>query len=175
MYDIFFAISHGVNRGVLKKKKVDDREGFVRNLLNKSININFNFFGFNNIQPIWGDKFNYEMSKCRFGLNLSRGEPVKYYSSNRIATYVANGLPTLIDEKVQFNDFFTSNEMIFYKDTEDLIDKVYFYKKNERLRAKIGMNGKKKYFKIFNNKIVGDYILAKTFGIKPSYNYVWDN
>jgi spore maturation protein CgeB len=115
------------------------------------------------------------MSKCRFGLNLSRGEPVKYYSSNRIATYVANGLPTLIDEKVQFNDFFTSNEMIFYKDTEDLIDKVYFYKKNERLRAKIGMNGKKKYFKIFNNKIVGDYILAKTFGIKPSYNYVWDN
>jgi glycosyltransferase involved in cell wall biosynthesis len=175
MYDIFFAVSHGVNRGILKKNKVDVRERFVGNLLNKSININLNFFGFNNIQPIWGDKFFYEMSKCRFGLNLSRGEPVKYYSSNRIASYVANGLPTLIDEKVQFNDFFTSNEMIFYKDVEDLIDKVNFYKKNERLRAKIGMNGKKKYFKIFNNKIVGDYILAKTLGIKPSYNFVWDN
>jgi spore maturation protein CgeB len=65
--------------------------------------------------------------------------------------------------------------MIFYKDIEDLIDKVNFYKKNERLRVKIGMNGKKKYFKIFNNRIVGDYILSKTLGIKPSYNYVWDN
>ncbi len=115
------------------------------------------------------------MSKCRFGLNLSRGKPIKYYSSNRIASYVANGLPTLIDEKVHFNDFFTTNEMIFYKDIQDLIEKVNFYKKNERLRAKIGLNGKKKYFKIFSNKIVGDYILSKTLGIKPSYKFAWDN
>ena len=175
MYDIFFAISHGVNRGILKKNKFDSRENFVKNLLNKCVDISFNMFGFNNIQPVWGDKFNYEISKCRFGLNLSRGEPIKYYSSNRIASYVANGLPTLIDEKVQFNDFFTNNEMIFYKDVEDLIDKVNFYKKNERLRTKIAINGKQKYFKIFNNNIVGDYILTKTLGIKPSYNFVWDN
>ncbi|WP_099340328.1 glycosyltransferase [Candidatus Fonsibacter ubiquis] len=174
MYDIFFAVSHGVNRGILKKDKIDSREGFVRNILTKSVDISFNIFGFNNIQPTWGDKFNYEMSKCRFGLNLSRGEPIKYYSSNRIASYIANGLPTLIDEKVKFNDFFTSNEMIFYKDVEDLIDKVNFYKKNERLRARIGLNGKKKYFKIFNNVIIGDYILSKTLGLKPSYKFAWD-
>jgi glycosyltransferase involved in cell wall biosynthesis len=174
MYDIFFAISHGVNRGILKKNKSDIRENFVKNLSNKSVDISFNFFGFNNIEPIWGDKFNYEISKCRFGLNLSRGEPIKYYSSNRIASYVANGLPTLIDEKVQFNDFFTNNEMIFYKDVQDLIDKVNFYKKNERLRTKIAINGKQKYFKIFNNNIVGDYILTKALEIKPSYTYVWD-
>ena len=175
IYDIFYAISHGVNRGILKKNKSDSREDFVKNLLNKSVDISFNMFGFNNIQPVWGDKFNYEISKCRFGLNLSRGEPVKYYSSNRIASYVANGLPTLINEKVQFNDFFTNNEMIFYKDVEDLIDKVNFYKKNERLRTNIAINGMQKYFKIFNNNIVGDYILTKTLGIKPSYNFVWDN
>jgi glycosyltransferase involved in cell wall biosynthesis len=173
-YDIFFAVSHGVNRGVLKKGKIDSREIFLKNLLKNSANINFNFFGFNNVQPIWGEQFNYEMSKCRFGLNLSRGEPIKYYTSNRIVSYVANGLPTLIDEKIQLNDFFTSNEMIFYKDIHDLIDKVNFYKKNERLRAKIGINGKKKYFKIFNNKIVGDYIVSKALGIKPYYTYTWE-
>ncbi len=174
IYDIFFAISHGVNRGNLKKNKIDSREEFVRNLVKKSINIDFNIFGFNNVEPIWGSRFNYELSKCRFGLNLSRGEPIKHYSSNRIASYAANGLPTLIDEKTQFSDFFTTNEMIFYRDTKDLIDKVNFYKKNERLRAKIGINGKNKYFKIFNNKIVGDYILSKTLGIKPSYKFAWD-
>jgi len=174
MYDIFFAVSHGVNRGVLKKNKIDTREQFVRNLTTKSTNINFNLFGFNNIQPVWGYEFENEISKCRFGLNLSRGEPIKYYSSNRIASYVANGLPTIIDEKVQFNDFFTSNEMIFYRDVQDLIDKVYFYKKNERLRKKIAINGKKKYFKIFNNNIVGDYILSKTLGTKPFFTYAWE-
>lgn len=175
IYDIFFAISHGVNRGNLKKNKIDTREEFVRNLVKKSINIDFNIFGFNDVEPVWGSRFNYELSKCRFGLNLSRGEPIKHYSSNRIASYVANGLPTLIDEKTQFSDFFTTNEMIFYRDINDLIDKVNFYKKNERLRAKIGLNGKNKYFKIFNNKIVGDYILSKTLGIKSSYKYAWDN
>jgi glycosyltransferase involved in cell wall biosynthesis len=175
IYDIFFAISHGVNRGNLKKNKIDSREEFVRNLVKKSINIDFNIFGFNDVEPVWGSRFNYELSKCRFGLNLSRGEPIKHYTSNRIASYVANGLPTLIDEKTQFSDFFTTNEMIFYRNINDLIDKVNFYKKNERLRAKIGLNGKNKYFKIFNNKIVGDYILSKTLGIKSSYKFAWDN
>ena len=173
-YDIFYAVSHGVNRGVLKKNKIDERYNFLQLLMSKSEDINYNIFGFNNIQPIWGDEFIKEISKCRFGLNLSRGEPVKYYSSNRIATLVANGVPTLMDDKVKYSDFFSNNEMIFYKNVDDLIDKVKFYKKNEKKRLQIGMNGKKKYFKIFNNKIVADYIASKTLGIKPTYNYVWD-
>ena len=173
-YDIFYAVSHGVNRGVLKKNKIDERYNFLQLLMSKSEDINYNIFGFNNIQPVWGDEFIKEISKCRFGLNLSRGEPVKYYSSNRIATLVANGVPTLMDDKVKYSDFFSNNEMIFYKNVDDLIDKVKFYKKNEKKRLQIGMNGKKKYFKIFNNKIVADYIASKTLGIKPTYNYVWD-
>jgi hypothetical protein len=173
-YDIFYAVSHGVNRGVLKKNKIDERYNFLKLLMNKSEDITYNIFGFNNIQPVWGDEFIKEMSKCRFGLNLSRGEPVKHYSSNRIATLVANGIPTLIDEKIKFSDFFSNNEMIFYKDIYDLIDKVNFYKKNERKRIQIGVNGQSKYFKIFSNIIVADYIASKTLGTKPSYNYVWD-
>ena len=174
-FDIFYAVSHGVNRGVLKKNKIDERYNFLKLLMSKSDDITYNIFGFNNIQPIWGDEFIKEISKCRFGLNLSRGEPVKYYSSNRIATLVANGLPTLIDEKIKYRDFFSDNEMIFYKDLNELIDKVIFYKRNEEKRIKIGINGKIKYQKIFNNLIVSDYIVSKTLGIKSRYKNVWDN
>ena len=39
------------------------------------------------------------------GLNLSRGKPTKYYSSNRIASIMGNGLLTFINEKVQMSDF----------------------------------------------------------------------
>ena len=42
------------------------------------------------------------------GLNLSRGTPIKYYSSDRITQITGNGLVTLIDEKTGYNDFFTS-------------------------------------------------------------------
>ena len=173
-FDIFYAVSHGVNRGTLKKNKTDERYNFLKLLMSKSDDLTYNIYGFNNIQPIWGDQFIKEISKCRFALNLSRGQPIKYYSSNRIATLVANGIPTLIDKKVKFNDFFSNKEMIFYEDIYDLIDKINFYKKNERKRIQIGINGKNKYFKIFNNRIVADYIASKTLGNKPSYKYIWD-
>ena len=173
-FDIFYAVSHGVNRGKLKKNKTDERYEFLKLLMNRSDDLTYNIFGFNNIQPVWGDQFIKEISKCKFALNLSRGQPIKYYSSNRIVSLVANGIPTLIDKKVKFNDFFSNKEMIFYEDTYDLIDKVNFYKKNERQRIQIGINGKNKYFKIFNNRIIADYIASKTLSIKPSYKYIWD-
>jgi len=64
--------------------------------------------------------------------------------------------------------------MIFYKDIYDLIDKVNYYKKNERKRVQLGFNGKNRYFKIFNNRIVADYIFSKTLGVKPLYDHIWD-
>jgi glycosyltransferase involved in cell wall biosynthesis len=173
-FDIFYAVSHGVNRGTLKRNKTDERYNFLKLLMSQSDDITYNIFGFNNIQPVWGNQFIKEISKCKFALNLSRGQPVKYYSSNRIASLVANGIPTLIDKKVKFNDFFSNKEMIFYNDIYDLIDKINFYKKNERKRVQIGINGKNRYFKIFNNRIVADYIASKTLGIKPLYDYIWD-
>jgi glycosyltransferase involved in cell wall biosynthesis len=173
-FDIFYAVSHGVNRGTLKKNKTDGRYNFLKLLMSKTNDLTYNIFGFNNIQPVWGNQFIKEISKCKFALNLSRGQPIKYYSSNRIASLVANGIPTLIDKKVKYDDFFSNKEMIFYEDINDLIDKINFYKKNERKRIQIGINGKKRYFKIFNNRIVADYIASKTLGIKPSYKYIWD-
>jgi glycosyltransferase involved in cell wall biosynthesis len=173
-FDLFYAVSHGVNRGVLKKNKTDERYNFLKLLMSKSEDLTYNIFGFNNIQPVWGDQFIKEISKCKFALNLSRGQPIKYYSSNRIASLVANGIPTLIDKKVKYNDFFSNKEMIFYEDIYDLIGKINFYKKNERKRIQIGINGKNRYFKIFNNRIVADYIASKTLGKKPLYDYIWD-
>ena len=173
-FDVFFASSHGVNRGVLKKNKLDERYDFLKLLIEKSKNITYNLFGYNNISPVWGDKYFDEISKCKFGLNLSRGKPIKHYSSNRMATLIANGIPTLLDQNTKFNDFFSNSEVIFYKNVDDLINKIHFYKKNEKARIKIGLNGKKKYFKIFNNRIVADYIVSKTMKIKPNFKYVWE-
>ena len=68
------------------------------------------------------------------GLNLSRGKPTKYYSSNRIASIMGNGLLTFIDEKVQMDHFFNKKEIIFYKNISDLADKIRFYAHNDKLR-----------------------------------------
>ena len=55
--DVFFAMSHGVHRGKLKKGKFDERENFLKKLVNKLPNIKFDFYGLGNKQPIWADNF----------------------------------------------------------------------------------------------------------------------
>ena len=162
--DLFYAMSHGVNRGILKKGIEDNRVKFLDSLIKKIPNINFDFYGFSNKQPIWGNDFNNAITNSKMGLNLSRGYPTKYYSSNRIASIMGNGLLTFIDKKIQLSDFFNNKEIIFYNDVNDLADKIKFYSKNDLIRKKIAKNGKKKYFKLFNEKKISKYIIDISLG-----------
>ena len=117
-------MSHGVHRGGLKKGKSDDRENFISKLVRKNKDINFDIYGMNNVQPIWGDNFLDKISNSSMGLNLSRGKPVKYYSSDRLAQLLGNGLLTFIDERTSFNDFLTKDQIVFYKNIDDLSYKI---------------------------------------------------
>ena len=139
--DVFFALSHGVHRGVLKRGKTDDRITFVNNLIKKTPNIKFDVYGLNNVQPIWADHYFKTISNAKMGLNLSRGEAIKYYSSDRITQIVGNGLACLIDEKTQYRDFFDDKEMVFYKSQNDLSEKILKISSDEKLRKSIGRKG----------------------------------
>ena len=105
-------MSHGVHRGNLKKGKTDNREIFINKLINKNKNLKFDVYGMNNVQPIWGENFISKISNSYMGINLSRGKPIKYYSSDRIVQLVGNGLLTFIDKNTFLSDFFSSNEII---------------------------------------------------------------
>ena len=164
--DMFFAMSHGVHRGILKKNKSDNREKILESLLLKNSEIKFDFYGLKNRQPLWAEDFKYQLSKSKMGLNLSRGKPLKYYSSDRIAQLMGNGLLTFIDEKTSYSDFFNKNEIITYTNTNDLVEKILKFKKDDRRRRQIAKNGKNKYLKIFNSSNVANFIISKTFDVK---------
>ena len=162
--DLFYAMSHGVNRATLKEGIEDDRIIFLNNLVKKIPNIKYDFYGFANKQPIWGNNFFRSLINSKMGLNLSRGKPTKYYSSNRIASIMGNGLLTFIDKKVQMDHFFNSKEIVFYNNINDLADKINFYSINDKLRKKIAKNGQKKYFQLFNEKRITEYFINISVG-----------
>jgi glycosyltransferase involved in cell wall biosynthesis len=172
--DIFFAMSHGVHRGELKKGKFDTRECFINKLKKLNKEIIFDIYGMNNVQPIWGDNFIRAISKSSMGINLSRGEPVKYYSSDRIVQLLGNGLLTFIDKKTCYNDFLSNKEIIFYNDINDLSYKIDKYKRDTKEAKKIAKNGRDTYLKNFNSTIVADFILSKTFDYKSKNKFIWD-
>ncbi len=172
--DIFFAISHGVNYGKLKKNTSDDRSHFVNDLINYADErIEFNLLGFNKEEPKWNYEFNNELMLSKTALNLSRGGPNKYASSNRIASLMGNGVLPFIHEKVYYQDFFDNDEIITYKNHKDLINKLLLIKDNPREIKKRSIKSKKSYFNFFQNNIVADFIIHKIFKTDKKFNYVW--
>ena len=162
--DLFYAMSHGVNRAVLKEGTEDDRIIFLNELVKKIPTIKYDFYGFANKQPIWGNNFFRTLINSKMALNLSRGKPTKYYSSNRIASIMGNGLLTFIDTKVKMDHFFSNKEIVFYNSINDLSEKIKFYAKNDKSRIEIAKKGKKKYFQLFNEKRVAKYIIDISLG-----------
>ncbi len=173
-YDLFFALSHGVHRGTLKKGKIDNREKFLKKLQKTNNEIRFNLFGINNNQPVWAEEFKNELSKSKMALNLSQGEPLKFYSSDRIAQLIGNGILTFIDIKTKLNKIFSNKEVVFYKNIDDLNKKIIKYKSNNDLRNKIAKNGMKKYHDYMNSKIVASFIIEKTMKYNQKKKYYWE-
>ena len=171
--DVFFAISHGVHRGVLKTGKFDKREIFINKLQKLIPNIKLDLHGMKNNQPIWADNFINRLSQSKMGLNLSQGTPSKYYSSDRFSQLIGNGLLVFIDEKTKFRHFFRNDEIIFYKNITDLAKKINKYSIDNKQRMKIAKNGRYKYFKYFNSTIIANFILHKTYGIN-SKKFYWE-
>ena len=173
--DLFFAMSHGVHRGTLKKGKFDNREVVLKKLEKILTTITYDFFGYKNKQPIWSDNFLEILKNYDMGLNLSRGKPIKYYSSDRLVQIIGNGLLCFIDERTKLQKLIPKSYAVYYKDIPDLIKKILFYKKNTKLLKKIALKGKKFYNSNYNSSIVSQYIIDKTLGFKHKYNYFWIN
>tara|TARA_B110000008_G_scaffold239836_1_gene246793 strand:+ start:291 stop:2369 length:2079 start_codon:yes stop_codon:yes gene_type:complete len=171
--DLFFAMSHGVHRGKLKKGKYDEREKFLDKLQNKLKDIDFDFFGYDNKEPLWADEFLESLKNYDMGLNLSRGKPLKYYSSDRIVQIIGNGLLCFIDKKTLLSNLVPKDCAVYYEDIDDLAKKIKFYKENVKLMKRIASKGKKFYNKNYNSTIVSQFFVDITFNLKNNYHYIW--
>ena len=172
--DLFFALSHGVNYGKLKDNTFDTRSIFINKLIKLSNNeINFNILGLYNKQPKWNYDFYHELKLSKTALNLSRGGPSKYCSSNRIATLMGNAMVPFIHEKVKYHDFFDNDEIIIYKNEKDLISKLIMIKDDKKKLMKNSKKAKKSYFRYFENTTIADSIISKIFDTKKNFRYIW--
>jgi glycosyltransferase involved in cell wall biosynthesis len=171
--DVFYAMSHGVNRATLKEGKTDNRVIFLEQLIKKINGVKYDFYGIGKQEPVWGNDFYKSLLNSKMALNLSRGNPTKHYSSNRIASLMGNGLLVFIDKKVKMDLFFKNNEIITYDSISDLADKIKYFTKNDKLRKKIAKKGRDKYFKYFNSKIIASFIINKTF--KTNKKFYWES
>ncbi|MDB3925322.1 glycosyltransferase [Candidatus Pelagibacter sp.] len=159
-YDIFVAISHGQNRGILKKGKSDEREKFINEIISDLPQFKFAQFGLNNFEPVWGSNYYHYLSKTKIGLNISRGKYQNKYSSDRISSLIGNGLLVFINQNTNFQNMLSKKDVVYYRNKKDLIQKLKYYNTNNKERIKIAKSGYEKYHKHMSNIVVSNYILS---------------
>jgi len=175
-YDLFFALSHGQNRGVFKFGTIDERDEFISKLNAKTNFLKKYFIATNFNKPVWGIEYYNLLSKSKMALNLSRGSYQKFYSSDRISSLFGNGLLVFLDKKTNFDKFFTNNkEAIFFSNLNDLVKKLKYYNSKISECRKIAKNGYLKFHKIFSSEEICNYILKKTGLKKINKKYFWES
>ena len=74
----------------------------------------------------------------------------------------------------KFSDYFNNNEMVFYKNINDLSEKLLRISSDDKIRKKIAKNGKDKYMKYFNSTNVAEFIIQKTLLLKNKKKFYWE-
>ena len=126
-HDIFFAMSHGVHRGVLKKGKIDKRD-YNKKLLNELPEIKFDIYGMNDSTNLVRRIFR-SLIKMQNRIKFKSGSAGKYYSSDRFSQLIGNGLLVLVDRKTKIGNFFNKNEIVLYNNLRILLKKFFLLKK----------------------------------------------
>lgn len=113
------------------------------------------------------------LSTAAMGLNLSRINDTYLYTSDRLAHIMGNGQLAFVDSRVGYQDIFSTDEMIFYTEPEELYEKIAFYKTHPAERMKIAENGWKKYHRLFNERVIARYVTDLLFDTFHAEDYPW--
>ena len=173
-YDLFFALSHGQNRGSFKKTFTDERDFFLKNIYNKTPFLKKYFISTYFNSPLWGDDYFEILSKCKMALNISRGSNQNFYSSDRISSLFGNGLLVFIEKKTNLQKIIKNTEAIFFSSEKDLIKKLNYFNKNPKICNIIARNGYNKFHKHFSSTEICKYILKKINLSTIKKKFLWE-
>ncbi|MHA3893490.1 glycosyltransferase family protein [Acinetobacter sp. GXMZU3951] len=154
--------------------KDPDREEFLKHLI-QSLGENFYCFGAFDNKTVYGHEYIDILSSARCGLNLSRRNDIELYSSDRIVQLTGNGLLTFTPQVPGFNKLYTDNEVVYFNDIQDLIEKFEYYKCNIEQAKAIAKKGWKKSHQSFNSRRVTQYMLEVIFDQPFSEAYEWSH
>lgn len=120
-----------------------------------------------------GQAYYEKLSEAACGLNLSHREDIPFYSSDRIAQLTGCGLLTFCPKTPGMDRLFTGEELVYYENDEDLIEKIFFYAREDDLRCQIARKGWERVHGAYNAARVTRFMLEAIWGQPWSSPYEW--
>lgn len=131
------------------------------------------FYGLDERPALQGMAYYDAIASTRMGLNLNREEGYPLYSSDRLAQYAGNGLLVFVARSTGYDEIFSDEEFAFYRDQDELADKLRHFLKNDGERRRIARNGHERYHAFFSERLVARYIEDVMAGGALSHAYAW--
>jgi hypothetical protein len=164
--DLFFA---GGPLGV-----EDARRDLVKALMSKRPGLKLSVHGCGvNKDYLFGKAYMNSLAQSKMGLCLNRTYDYYWYSSDRMTQYMGNGLVTFLQRGTGFEAFFGEDDLAFYADEGELLQKIDAFLADDARRVLVAENGWRKVHEAFSAEKVTQYILDTTFGLEPAYDYCW--
>lgn len=102
------------------------------------------------------------IAQSRMALNLSRNNSTLLCSSDRLATTVANGVLTFCDEANGLQALFSDDEVVYYRDVDDLVEKLRAFKANDSERVRMAANGWRRAHECYTAERIARFMMQTT-------------
>jgi hypothetical protein len=157
------------------KEASDDKRNAILKRLRADLptGVRYDFFGMFGRPPVWGARYENVLAGSRMALNLNREEGWHLYSSDRIAHLMGNGLLTFLSDRGNLQTFFSDREAVFFKDENDLLEKILYFSKNDEERKRVAAAGRAAYHRMFNSRRVLNFMLETLLSVPYSDAYEW--
>jgi len=162
-HDLFFAA---------RAEKPYHRVEFCRDLQRRLPDVRFDVRGILGHPPVYGDAYYRALDNCRMGLSLDRGAG-ELYASDRMAQYGGNGLLLLVDQASGFDRLFAPDEMVFYRDVDELVAQIRRIKADDAVARAVAQRGWAKMHAYFDCSRIARYIVDVAFRLPLSEDYPW--
>jgi hypothetical protein len=159
--------------------------------LESSGKVAMDYHGMNGKAELFNNDYFKAIDNCRMGLNISMSmfgnkdgtfykaqeDELYLYSSDRISHYMGSGLLLFASNNNKLEDLFIENEeIILFDSKEELLEKITYFKENDKERQRVAKNGWEKIHRDFNEKVVTRYMVETILAAgseNTSANYAW--
>jgi len=156
-----------------REAKGSERARTLRQLQEELTDIRFEIWGSLGQPKIFGHPYCQKLSETKMALNFNRRDDISLYSSDRISQLTGNGVLTLTNRIPGFETLYTEDEIVYFDNVPDLIEKIRFYAQNDENRREIAARGWQKAQSSFNCQRVAKYMLEVIYGQSFSEPYEW--
>ena len=149
-----------------------ERESMIERIRQHYPQLNYCFRGVAGQPLVDGYEFIELLSNTAIGLNYSRYNSDYLSSSDRMAQLIGNGLATLSPTTPGMERLYTADEVCYFSDDDDLLEKIGWLQENPERRRQIAKAGWQRTHQMYSSHRIGQFMLdAIDGGESDFFNY----